>query len=169
MESTARTQILAHEKTAQIIKRMAWQLYENHSQYNELIICGIQNRGTTLAKLLKAELERISPIRILYGEVQIDKEYPAEKPTILTLKEAEYKDKAVVLVDDVLNSGKTLLYALRPFLTVSASKLSIAVLVDRSHKRYPIHCDVVGLSLSTSLQEHVTVDLSDHNFAVYLD
>ncbi len=164
-----KTRILIHDKTVQIIKRMAWQLYENHSQYDELVLCGIQTKGTLLAELLKSELEAISPLKITYGEVAIDKESPSMKPTQINLEVSDYEGKAVVLVDDVLNSGKTLLYALRPFLTVSVKKLSIAVLVDRSHKRYPIHCDVVGLSLSTSLQEHVTVDLSENNFAVYLD
>lgn len=164
-----KTRILLHDKTVQIIKRMAWQLYENHSQYDELVLCGIQTKGTLLAELLKSELEAISPLKITYGEVAIDKESPSMKPTQINLEVSDYQGKAVVLIDDVLNSGKTLLYALRPFLTVSVKKLSIAVLVDRSHKRYPIHCDVVGLSLSTSLQEHVTVDLSENNFAVYLD
>ncbi len=164
-----KTIILIHDKTVQIIKRMAWQLYENHSQYDELVLCGIQTKGTLLTELLKSELEAISPLKITYGEVAIDKESPSMKPTQINLEVSDYEGKAVVLVDDVLNSGKTLLYALRPFLTVSVKKLSIAVLVDRSHKRYPIHCDVVGLSLSTSLQEHVTVDLSENNFAVYLD
>ena len=164
-----KTRILLHDKTVQIIKRMAWQLYENHGQYDELVLCGIQTKGTLLAELLKSELEAISPLKITYGEVAIDKESPSMKPTQINLEVSDYQGKAVVLIDDVLNSGKTLLYALRPFLTVSVKKLSIAVLVDRSHKRYPIHCDVVGLSLSTSLQEHVTVDLSENNFAVYLD
>ena len=84
------------------------------------------------------------------------------------MEEKEYVKKVVILVDDVLNSGKTLMYAAKHFLTTPLNKLSTLVLVDRNHNRYPIKADYVGLSLATTLQEYINVELKGANKGVYL-
>lgn len=141
--------------------RMAWQIYENHHDHRELVMAGIIGRGEDLMNRLADKLESISSIDVKRVVVDLNKRQP-------WLQDARYEgldfgvlsNTALVLVDDVLNSGKTLTYAAAPLLKHEISKLTVTVLVDRSHKRFPILANVVGLRLSTSSHEHVRVELN---------
>ncbi len=113
-------------------------------------------------------MEKISPIKTKLIEITINKEDPLTAEIKISLTDKELKNKVIVLVDDVLNSGKTLIFGAKPFLVAPVKRLTTAVLVDRGHNRFPIKADLVGLSLSTTLQEHITVDLKKGNEAVYL-
>lgn len=105
-------------------------------------------------------LKKIAKYKITLGKISLDKKNPlAEKP-VTDFTEKDYKNKTVILVDDVLNSGKTLIYAVQLFLNQPIKKLHTVVLVDRSHTQYPVKADFVGLSLSTTLQEHIIADFS---------
>lgn len=162
------TQVLDHRRILHIIERMAWQIYEHHYQADEIILIGIKPRGNLLSRLLKDFILQISTITIHHHELELDKDRPhASDPTVSPALN-DINHKHIVVVDDVLNSGSTLLYALKPLLNFRPASLSTAVLVDRNHKLFPVHCDVTGIQLSTSLQEHVFVDLSVHPFKVYL-
>ena len=152
----------------QKIKRLAWQLYENNVSEKEIIVVGISERGLILAKKLVSFIEKISKIKTKLASLELDKDNPYNKEVTFNLEEKEYAEKVVVLVDDVLNSGKTLMYAAKHFLTTPLTKLSILVLVDRNHNRYPIKADYVGLSLATTLQEYISVKLKGLNKGVYL-
>src|SRR5690606_22093855 len=99
--------------------------------------------------------------------VRIDKQNPIN-PIETSLQPANYQNKAVVLVDDVLNSGATLIYGVKYFLEVPLKKLKTAVLVDRNHKKYPVKADFKGISLSTSLLEHIQVVFEKDDEYVYL-
>ena len=83
-------------------------------------------------------------------------------------KNSEYKNKPIVLVDDVLNSGTTLMYGVKFFLEVPLKRFKTAVLVNRNHKKYPVKADFKGLSLSTSLQEHIHVVFDENESYAYL-
>jgi pyrimidine operon attenuation protein/uracil phosphoribosyltransferase len=98
----------------------------------------------------------------------MDKKNPIKSGVSISIPESEYKNKSVVLVDDVLKSGSTLIYGVHHFLKTPLKQLKTAVLVNRNHKRYPVKADFKGISLSTSLQEHVTVEFKVKNDAVYL-
>lgn len=149
------------------IKRIAYQIYETFSNEKEVVIAGINGNGYVFAKEIAKVVQEISPIKILLCEIKINKKKPMDKiETSLTTE--EYKDKSVILVDDVLHSGTTLVYGVKHFLEVPLKKLKTAVLVDRNHKKYPIKVDFKGLSLSTSLQEHVSVSFDKKDFGVYL-
>jgi pyrimidine operon attenuation protein/uracil phosphoribosyltransferase len=91
-----------------------------------------------------------------------------ETEVTLSIDKDKLKDQVVIVVDDVLNSGKTMMYALRPFLSADLKKLRTVVLVDRNHKRYPVSADFAGLSLATTLQEHVSVVMNDETGGVFL-
>ncbi len=149
------------------IKRIAYQIYETFSDEKEIVLAGINGNGYIFSQEIAKVVAAISPIKVLLCEVKIDKKNPMDKIET-SLQSGEYKDKAIVLVDDVLHSGTTLVYGVKHFLEIPLKKLKTAVLVDRNHKKYPIKVDFKGLSLSTSLQEHVSVSFDKKDFGVYL-
>ncbi|WP_461532994.1 phosphoribosyltransferase family protein [Sinomicrobium sp.] len=165
--TTVENKILSHEEIEHKVKRIAYQIYETFVDEDEIIIAGIVSGGLTLAEKIAGVFSEISDIPVSLCEVRIDKKTPTN-PISTSLSEEVYRDKAVVLVDDVLNSGSTLIYGIKHFLNVPLKKLKTAVLVDRNHKRYPVKADFKGISLSTSLQEHVNVEFSDSGNVAYL-
>jgi len=150
--------ILDHKQIVHKIRRIAYQVYESNINENELVIAGIEPNGYVLAKKVKSQLEKISDIKVNLCRVTIDKNNP-RKPIETSISENDYKNKSLILVDDVLNSGTTLVYSVKYFLNVPLKQFKTAVLVNRNHKKYPVKADFKGISLSTSLKEHVTVKL----------
>lgn len=148
--------ILDHEQIKHKIKRIAYQIYESNVEEKQIILAGIARSGFQLAEKLKEELEKISEIEVLLCEVKLDKKNPLDQVTT-SLPPEDYKNKALVLIDDVLSSGTTLIYGVRHFLDVPLKRFKTAVLVDRSHKKYPVKADFKGISLSTSIHETVKV------------
>ena len=164
------TQILEHKKILQKINRIAYQIYEDHHQEEEIIMAGIASNGYLFAKLLKEKLEEISTgIQIKLIELKIDKKNPIDSEIELGIQSDELEAKSIILVDDVLNSGKTLIYGMQAFLKAPLKKLSVAVLVNRSHKRFPVNANYVGMSLATTLKEHIEVSFTKENdYSAYL-
>lgn len=148
--------ILNQEQIRHKIRRIAYQIYESNVHENEIIIAGIAKNGFILAEKILRELENISPLKVQLCKVEIDKKNPLS-PIKTSIASEDYKDKSIVLVDDVLNSGTTLIYGVRHFLDVPLKQFKTAVLVDRNHKKYPVKADFKGISLSTSLSEMVQV------------
>lgn len=165
MESTI---ILTNEQIKNKTKRIAYQIYETNSNEKEIIIAGISGNGFVFAKNIAVILATISDLKIVICEVKIDKKKPL-KEIVTNLKPSEYKNKSLVLVDDVLNSGTTLIYGIKHFLEVPLKKFKTAVLVNRNHKKYPVKADFKGISLSTSLREHVSVVFSTKNSYAVLE
>ena len=166
--SQDRTLVLDHVKILQKIRRIAYQIYEFNYQENSLVMVAIEKKGVIMAERVAPILEDISGIKVEILKLQINKENPKEKPgwdgdTNLL------NEKSVVLVDVVLNSGPTLIYAARHILDFNIKKLTTAVLVDRRHRRFPIKADFAGMTLSTTLQDHIAVEFSEGNDAVYLE
>lgn len=148
--------ILDHQEISHKIRRIAYQIYENNVDEKQIILAGIAENGFKLSKKLQLELERISNLKVILCEVNINKKKPLEKiSTSIPLN--DFKNQSLVLVDDVLNSGTTLIYCVRHFLQVPLKQFQTAVLVDRSHKKYPVKADFKGISLSTSINETVEV------------
>jgi len=152
--------ILNSEQMMQKTIRIAYQILEDSIDEKELVFAGIADRGYVFAKRIIAELEKISSQQISLIKVMLDKESTSLKSNTDT-DVSMAKDKVVILVDDVLNSGRTLAYGLGVFLDVPLKKMRIAVMIDRSHHNYPIFSDFSGLKLSTVLNEHVTVVFSE--------
>lgn len=166
--SAVQTVVLNETQINQKIDRLAFQIYENHYDEKEIIIGGIAGTGFKLAELLCERLAKFSEIKVTLVPVHIDKKSPLSGDPSVELEKADVEDKVVILVDDVLNSGKTLIYGIKYFLKVRLKALRTVALVDRDHKRFPVKADYVGLHLSTTLQEHVNVVL-DGEMAVYLE
>ncbi len=153
--------ILTSQEIEHKIKRIAYQIYETFVDEEEVVIAGIASNGFIFAKKIAEDLNAISTLKVSLCEVRINKQKP-ESAVTTSLSEEEYTNKGLVLVDDVLNSGTTLIYAVRHFLDVPLKKFKTAVLVDRNHKKYPVKADFKGISLSTSSLEHVQVDFDEN-------
>lgn len=165
----SRIKILDTIQIRQKLNRLAYQVYENNFAEKELLVVGIDGNGYKFARLLSEKLKAISGKKISLGRISLDKEKPWEGEPETDFTEKQFVNKTVVLVDDVLNSGKTLMYAVRLFLDKPVKKINTVILVDRSHTRFPVKADYVGLTLSTTLQERIEADFSKTNKeAVYL-
>ena len=148
--------ILTNQQIEHTIKRIAYQIYETFVDEEEIVIAGITTNGFTFAQKIAEVLTTISPGKISLCEVHINKQNPESEITTSLSKDL-YTNKGLILVDDVLSSGTTMIYAVRHFLEVPLKKFKTVVLVDRNHKKFPIKADFKGISLSTSLLEHVQV------------
>ncbi|MEY2963018.1 MAG: hypothetical protein RL754_279 [Bacteroidota bacterium] len=151
------TEILNAQQIEQKIQRLAWELYDRHSRAQTLHVVGIQENGYWLAQRLVERLKEISTIDVHLHELVLDKDTPKPENMVIDLPEGG----EFALVDDVLNSGRTLLWAVIRLMQFRPRVLSTTVLVDRSHKRYPVKADLKGISLSTTLQERVKLDVVD--------
>lgn len=162
------TLVLSHLQVEQKINRIAHQIYETHFEEEEVFIVGIANRGYTLANKLNKVLSNISDLNVKLVELTMSKDSPLTDPIEKNVEQADLQGKAIILVDDVLNTGRTLIYAVNDLLQASPKKLTTVVLVDRRHRLFPIRADYVGLTLSTTLQEHISVDFTEGSNAVFL-
>ncbi len=161
--------ILTHQQIQHIVKRIAYQIYEVNVNEKEIIVAGIEGGGVLFAKKIVKVLEKITEANIVFCKIKMEKQNPLKSGVESSLPESEYKNKSVVLIDDVLNSGTTLIYGVHYFLKTPIKQLRTAVLVNRNHKKYPIKADYKGISLSTSLNEHIKVEFKSKDDAVFLE
>lgn len=162
----ARVPILDDARIRRKLQRMAWQIWEHNSGRDAITLVGIADNGTFFAEELAAQLRGISPLRVSILRLDLDKRQPLASPITLS---GEIKDRSLVLVDDVANSGRTLLYALRPLMETAPEKILIAVLVERKHKSFPVAPDIIGQSVATTLQEQILVSISESRIEAYLE
>jgi pyrimidine operon attenuation protein/uracil phosphoribosyltransferase len=151
--------ILSAAQIEQKLKRMAFEIWEKNSSEKEITIIGIEEVGAAVASKIHDLLKEISPLNISLSSIRINKKNPLAKD--IELSSGALTGKAVILVDDVANSGKTLLFAIKPLLSYEPKKIQVAVLVDRKHKNFPITPDIIGHSVSTTLQEHIIVNFEN--------
>ncbi|MFT6601762.1 MAG: pyrimidine operon attenuation protein/uracil phosphoribosyltransferase [Dokdonia donghaensis] len=160
--------ILDHTAIQHKTKRIAFQIYESNANEEEIILAGIADNGYKFAERLAKVLSEISPLQTKLCKVTMNKKKPLG--TVETsMSPEEYKDKSVILIDDVLNSGTTLVYGVKHFLDVPLKRFKTAVLVNRNHKKYPVKADFKGISLSTSLNESVKVTFRKGNDTAVLE
>jgi pyrimidine operon attenuation protein/uracil phosphoribosyltransferase len=161
--------ILNRQQIQQKLDRMAYQILEDNFEEEEILIAGILPRGNHIAGRLKAILDNIAPFSSKLLSIELDKQSSSLQANI-DFDVDDCSNKVVILVDDVLNSGKTLAYGFGVFLDVPLKKLRTAVLIDRNHKSFPITTDFAGMALSTVIKEHVDVvmDEEGEEDAVYL-
>ena len=159
--------ILNEEQINQKITRIAHQIIECNIGEKEIIIAGIEKNGFIIATKLKQSLANISDIKITTCSVKINKENPLDEVTT-SLNEDYYLNKSLVLVDDVLNSGATLIYAVKYFLNTEIKQFKTAVLINRNHKKYPVKADFKGISLSTTTINHIKVRFTNNKAEAFL-
>jgi pyrimidine operon attenuation protein/uracil phosphoribosyltransferase len=155
--SGAGTCVLDHEGVARKIERIAHQLHEHHFEDAGLTLVGVVDRGAALARQLSERLAAISELDVHLAEIRLDKDEPHASAVQLSVPLDTLAGRSVVLVDDVLMSGRTLMHAAAYLVQVPLKRLSTVVLVDRRHRTFPIRADIVGLTLSTNLEEHISV------------
>lgn len=155
MES--RNIILTQDIIQKKLERIAYEIYELNSDGTDIILAGIWDRGVIIAHKIAAILGQISPLKTRIIELRLDKQHPGE---VKVSEAIDFTDKVVVVVDDVANSGRTMLYALKPLLEYLPKKIQTAVLVDRRHKSFPLSVDFVGYSLATTMQDMVLVEMN---------
>lgn len=159
--------ILTQQQIQQITKRIAYQIYETFVDETEIVIAGIANSGYIFAQKISAEVEKISNLKVVLGKVEVNKQNPLQAVKT-NLEQNSYENKSLILVDDVMNSGATLIYGVKYFLDVPLKKFKTAVLIDRNHKKFPVKADFKGISLSTSSLEHIQVVFNDTEEYAYL-
>jgi pyrimidine operon attenuation protein/uracil phosphoribosyltransferase len=161
--------ILNRQQIQQKLDRMAYQILEDNFDEEEILIAGILPRGNHIAQRLKNILDNIAPFSCKLLSIELDKQSSSLQANI-DFDINDCNNKVVILVDDVLNSGKTLAYGFGVFLDVPLKKLRTAVLIDRNHKSFPVTTDFAGMALSTVIKEHVDVVMNEEGEedAVYL-
>tara|TARA_B100000959_G_scaffold230436_1_gene246538 strand:- start:124 stop:624 length:501 start_codon:yes stop_codon:yes gene_type:complete len=149
--------ILSDHQIKSKLKRISYQILENNLQNSVLVIAGIESNGYLIAKALKRILNNLTDIEVILCKVKIDKKNP-RKPIETSISKDQYSNKSIVLVDDVLNSGSTLIYGVKHFLETELLQFKTAVLVNRNHKKFPVKADFKGISVSTSMQSQIIVE-----------
>lgn len=140
------------------LKRLAYQILEDNYAEEEIVLIGIEQSGESLAKHLKKEIQKIQKIKVDIHLLNIDKKNPLTKPITIDAAIQKLENKSIIILDDVVNTGKTSFYAFKPLMEINAKSVKMAVLVDRRHKKYPVYCDYVGNKLTTTLQEYISVE-----------
>jgi pyrimidine operon attenuation protein / uracil phosphoribosyltransferase len=161
--------ILDKEAIKQKITRLAYEIVEDHFDENEIQLVGIMKGGYKLAELLKTEIQKVKKIRVQLSSIKINKTNPLVGKTLLSEPISSFEGQPIILVDDVVNSGRTIFYAFKEFMDITPKTLKVAALVDRKYKKFPVNCDYVGTSLNTTIKEHIEVVFKkDDVEAVYL-
>lgn len=155
MNTVGTNSILTAEDINRKLRRMAFEIAERNADAGVLVIAGVAGNGVVVAKNVIRHLKEILSCKIEFVTITIDKSNPLKASLDSSL---DLHDKTVILVDDVANSGKVLLYSLKPFLSAQPKSIQTLVLVERSHKLFPVQTDYVGLSIATTLQEHIEVE-----------
>jgi pyrimidine operon attenuation protein/uracil phosphoribosyltransferase len=167
LKATKENQILTKQQIKHKISRIAYEIYENNYLEKKIYVAGIPS-GYQLAKLLVNELKKISPFEISLLKIEIDKPKGKKETISVDCEPQELDGQVLILVDDVLHTGRTVLQSLRPFLDVTVKKIETVALVNRSHTRFPISANYTGYELATTLNDHVEVVLDSKDFGVYL-
>ena len=157
--------MLNHQQITQRINRIAWQIFEDNSEEKEIFIIGIRSNGYILAQKIQKAVKEICDLKVHLLDLQIDKQRQENDKVTISGSPEDWSGKSIILVDDVLNSGKTLIYSMKAILNTDTRKIRTVLLVDRDHRRYPIMTDFVGMTLSTTFQEHVTVEFGKEDIA----
>jgi pyrimidine operon attenuation protein/uracil phosphoribosyltransferase len=150
--------ILSKEVAEKKLRRLALEIIENNQDETELILAGIRGSGTVVAACIQKNISELSAIKTSLITLSLDKKNPKE---VEISSKIDFTDKVVIVIDDVANSGRTMLYALKPFLDFHPKKIQTLALVERSHKEFPVAADYVGLSIASTLQEHIYVEVND--------
>jgi len=159
--------ILSHSEIALKLDRIAWQILEQHHSDKVIVLAGLEDRGSDVADKIKERLEKFGKKGIRSTTIQLNKRNPLSSPVIIKAAPV-IRYNAIILVDDVLNSGVTMAAALKEILNYNPKSVRTAVLANRDHHKFPIQANYVGISLATTLQEHITYEEVDGKMSIWL-
>ena len=161
--------LLDGRQIKQKIKRLAIEILEQNFGEKEIILAGINNNGLGFAKMLEKELLQLTKNKIILTSINLSPANPLESEVIIDIPKKDLNNKIIIIVDDVANTGRTIFYAIKPLLEVLPKKIQVAVLIDREHKSFPIKVDYVGVSLFTTIQDDIDVQIKGRGEkAIYL-
>ena len=149
--------ILDQTTASRKLQRMAYEIVENNLEETEILLVGIRENGSIIAENIQQLLQQISSIRSELIHLSLDKRIPGD---ITLSHKMDFNGRVIIIIDDVANSGKTMLYAIKPFLAYHPKKIQTLVMVERTHKAFPVNSDYVGVSVATTLQEHIYVEVN---------
>ncbi len=162
--------VLDDHQVRQKIRRLAIEVLEKNYEEPEIILAGINNNGMAFARLLADQLRAITPQTITLTRLSLNPANPLASEVQLEMPLTQIRDKVVIVADDVANTGRTIFYACKPFMESLPKKVEVAVIVDRTHKSFPVKVDYVGLSLATTLLENIDVRIRNvDEFSVHLN
>lgn len=167
-----RNKILNSEQIERKLERMARQILEDHYREKEIVLLGIKKKGIEVATRLETILNSLGKLKIKFEQIELQKDSPLKKDINCSYEKSDLKGKVVIVVDDVLNSGKTMIYAVKHILEAEPKGVYTATLVDRIHRSFPVRADYCGLSLSTHVDQHISVSVDSKNHekdSVYLE
>lgn len=168
--STIRDLVMPHQAIVRKLDRMAREILEVHYEESKLVLIGVHGQGVPICEALARRLREMSDIDLVVGTLRMHKDLPLDHAMECDVPQEAWNGSIVLLVDDVLNSGRTLIHGVQFLLQGRPREVHTAVLVDRKHRSFPIRADYCGLTLSTHLNEHIAVDLSDtENATVHLE
>ena len=159
-------QVLDFEKISRICGRLAYQILENNINEDEILLVGIKEKGYEIAKIIEQKLKDITSSKVHLKSITIDKKNPNQISEVDI--NFDLMPKSVYLVDDVLNTGKTLMFAVNSLLKYDFDLIKTLVLIDRNHKRFPVKVDFKGISLSTNLDDTVKLISENKNLEAVL-
>ncbi|MFT5824397.1 MAG: pyrimidine operon attenuation protein/uracil phosphoribosyltransferase [Crocinitomix sp.] len=157
--------VLDQQQIQQKIERIAFEIYENTFEENILFVAGISGNGFLLAERMVGLLSKISDQDVRLFEVTVNKDNPLEEVIKLSIADSDLSKRTVIIFDDVINSGRTMIHAVRRILDNELNVLKVATLVNRTHRRYPVQADFVGLNISTTLKDNIIVELGANEIA----
>ena len=159
--------ILNHEEISLKLDRIAWQILEQHFGETTIVLVGLVDRGFDVAAKIKSRLNKYGNLNIELIRISLDKTNALASE--ITLDRSELiTNKAIILVDDVLNSGITMAAALKEVLNHKPKTVKTAVLANRDHHTFPIQANFVGISLATTVKEHISYQEIDGTMSVSL-
>lgn len=148
-----KTEVLNEKQILRICNRFAFQIIENLSKNEDIFLVGIKENGFEIAKIIMNEIEKISEKKVLINYIKINKKDPKNNLSSDIKKDNNFNN--IFLIDDVLNTGKTLIYSITFLLKLNIKSIKTLVLIDRNHKEYPVKIDFKGISLSTNIDDNV--------------
>ncbi len=154
-------EILNERQIVQKIKRISIEILERNFGAKEIILAGINNNGYGFAEMLGEQMKAYSEVDIILTRIRLNPASPLEEEVSIELSNEQLRNKVIILVDDVANTGRTTFFAIKPLMEVLPQKVEVAVLVDRTHKAFPVSCNYVGLSLATTLNENIDVRIRE--------
>lgn len=162
-----KTLLLSHAEISLKIDRIAWQILEDHYAASKLVLIGIEARGAEVAKRIANRLHANANLEIVSLTIALDKRKPLETDAVLS-STYPLLNEAIILIDDVLNSGKTMAAALKEILSQNPKSIKTAVLANRDHHKFPVQANYVGVSLATTLKEHISYEENADEMNIYL-
>lgn len=161
--------ILNHQDILIKIERLSCQIVENNLEASHLHIIGVKDRGLFLAEMIHSHISKFSDVPTTLSFVSVNKENALAHEIVFELSLNSFAGQYIILVDDVLNSGRVMSAIFSKLIEAKPEKIQIAVLANRNHRSFPIHADIVGIDLATTLKEHIHFHVDENNeMRVYL-